>query len=117
MAVLTLGCNQKTADQANRFKTMAADCKKDDDCAKGFICTEKKCTKGKRTKAELAARAKAKAEAKQKALAAKRAVKPAKVECGENLSVSRIRLRPLDRSLRFTKQPKEALHSPCPCNT
>ena len=40
------GCNQKTADQANRFKTMAADCKKDDDCAKGFICTEKKCTKG-----------------------------------------------------------------------
>ena len=76
MAVLTLGCNQKTADQANRFKTMAADCKKDDDCAKGFICTEKKCTKGKRTKAELAARAKAKAEAKRKALAAKRAVKP-----------------------------------------
>ena len=55
-------CNKTAEEQANRFKTMAASCKTDGDCAKDHICREKKCTKGKRTKEEIAALKKAIAE-------------------------------------------------------
>ena len=80
LAFLVVGgltaCNKTAEEQANRFKTMAAPCKSDGDCAKDHICREKKCTKGKRTKAEIAALKKAIAEKKAKAEAAKKAVKP-----------------------------------------
>lgn len=63
-------------DRLNAAIYDAADCEKDSDCIKGFICKEKKCLKGKRTAAEKAAERKAKADARRKKAEARKQVKP-----------------------------------------
>ncbi len=75
-AALTLGCNDTAQSKYDKFKTAAADCTSDNDCATGFVCTEKKCLKGKRSAAEIAAKAKAKADKAAAERAKKLAVKP-----------------------------------------
>lgn len=77
VALLALaGCNDEAQSRYDKFKTAAADCKTDGDCADGFICTEKKCLKGKRSAAEIAEKAKAKAKKEAEAAAKKLEVKP-----------------------------------------
>jgi hypothetical protein len=71
-----LACSEKKGSRFDAIKYAPAACKADDDCAKGFVCTELKCIKGERSAAEIAATKKAKAAAKAKKHAAKYAVKP-----------------------------------------
>ena len=71
-----MACSDKKGSRFDDIKFDPAPCKADADCAKGFICGEKKCVKGERTAAELAAKRKEKAVKKAKKLAAKMAVKP-----------------------------------------
>lgn len=58
------------------YKPPAAKCEVDKDCAKGFICEEKVCVKGKRSAEEIAKRKKAEFEAKKAAREAKKQTKP-----------------------------------------
>ena len=76
VALFGLGCDGKKEDPYAKFKTAPAPCETDSNCIKGFICKDKKCTKGERSAAELAEKAKTEAEAKKKAAAKKNAVKP-----------------------------------------
>ncbi len=72
-----LACDGPSSqDRLNSAIFDAADCEKDNDCIKGFICKEKKCQKGKRSAAEKAANRKAKANAKRKKEQARKMVKP-----------------------------------------
>jgi hypothetical protein len=75
-SMVTIGCNDSAQSKYDKFKTAAADCTTDNDCADGFVCTEKKCLKGVRTAAELAAKAKAKADKAAAERAKKLVVKP-----------------------------------------
>jgi hypothetical protein len=77
VALALFACDSgKDEERANRFKFSAPSCETDKNCIDGFICKEKKCHKGKRTAAELAAQRKAKADAKREKEAAKKRVKP-----------------------------------------
>ena len=76
LALSLVGCNDKAQSKFDKFKTAPADCKTDEDCAKGFICTDKKCLTGERSAAELAEKRKAKQQAEQAKLAKKFEIKP-----------------------------------------
>lgn len=70
-------CESKSgADTRSKILGAPAPCETDKECADGFICQEKKCTKGERTAQELAARRAEEAKKKAEAEAKKRAVKP-----------------------------------------
>ena len=58
LSLLGFGCEDKSDDPYAQFKTAPAPCETDKNCIKGFICKDKKCTKGERTAAELAAQKK-----------------------------------------------------------
>lgn len=72
VATALAGCQEKSPT----YSAKAASCEVDKDCAKGFICTEKKCVKGERSAKEKAAIEKARIEAVRKKRAAANKVKP-----------------------------------------
>ena len=76
LPIALMACSDKKGSRFDDIKFAPAACTTDQDCAKGFICSEKVCTKGERSATELAAQRKAKADEKAKKAAAKLVVKP-----------------------------------------
>ncbi|MCA9537383.1 MAG: hypothetical protein KC620_00765 [Myxococcales bacterium] len=76
-ALALTACKDQSGPSArDRILSQAASCEQDDQCADGFICQDKKCTKGERSAAEIAARKKEELAKKAAEEAAKRATKP-----------------------------------------